>query len=69
MNIKTNKQGYIKVEKDQSTNIKGIFAAGDITTNSNEFRQITTAVGEATTAAMNAYLFIKQGWYGDGLKK
>ncbi|MFX1455070.1 MAG: NAD(P)/FAD-dependent oxidoreductase [Promethearchaeota archaeon] len=56
----------IKVNRDQETNLPGIYAAGDVT---GGIRQITTAVGEGTTAAMNAYLFIKQGWYGDGLDK
>ncbi|MFW9897494.1 MAG: FAD-dependent oxidoreductase [Candidatus Thorarchaeota archaeon] len=56
----------MKVNRDQETNLPGIYAAGDVT---GGIRQITTAVGEGTTAAMNAYLFIKQGWYGDGLDK
>lgn len=51
----------IKVNRDQETNFPGIYAAGDVT---GGIRQVTTATGEATTAAMNAYLFIKQGWYG-----
>jgi thioredoxin reductase (NADPH) len=56
----------IKVDRDQQTNFPGIYAAGDVT---GGIRQITTAVGEGTTAAMNAYLFIKKGWYGEGLEK
>jgi thioredoxin reductase (NADPH) len=56
----------IKVNRDQKTNFPGIYAAGDVT---GGIRQVTTAVGEATTAAMNAYLYIKKGWYGDGVKK
>jgi thioredoxin reductase (NADPH) len=56
----------IKVNRNQETNFPGIYAAGDVT---GGIRQVTTAVGEATTAVMNAYLFIKQGWYGDGIKK
>ena len=59
MNIRTNKQGYIKVEKDQSTNIKGIFAAGDITTNSNEFRQITTACPEGAVAVLGVFNYLR----------
>ncbi|MFX0076582.1 MAG: NAD(P)/FAD-dependent oxidoreductase [Candidatus Hermodarchaeota archaeon] len=56
----------IKVDRNQETNFPGIYAAGDVT---GGIRQVTTATGEGTTAAMNAYLFIKQGWYGEGLKK
>jgi thioredoxin reductase (NADPH) len=64
--IETDENDYIKVNKKQETNMSGIYAAGDIT---GGIRQVTTAVGEATTAAMNAYLFIKKGWYGEGETK
>ncbi len=43
--------GYIKVDNAQKTSVDGLFAAGDITSNSNYFKQITTAVGEAAVAA------------------
>ena len=61
--IELDKEKNIKVDKNQETNFRGIYAAGDIT---GGIRQVTTATGEGTTAAMNAYLFIKQGWYGEG---
>jgi len=61
--IETDKNNFIKVNKKHETNFPGIYAAGDVT---GGIRQVTTAVGEATTAAMNAYLFIKKGWYGEG---
>ncbi len=61
--IETDEYKFIKVNNKQETNLPGIYAAGDVT---GGIRQITTAVGEATTAAMNAYLFIKKGWYGEG---
>jgi len=64
--IELDENNNIKVDKNQETNLPGIYAAGDVT---GGIRQVTTATGEATTAAMNAYLFIKQGWYGEGLKK
>ncbi|MFX1594205.1 MAG: NAD(P)/FAD-dependent oxidoreductase [Promethearchaeota archaeon] len=64
--IELDENNYIKVNRDQETNVPGIYAAGDVT---GGIRQVTTAVGEATTAAMNAYLYIKQGWYGEGLSK
>ncbi|MFW9942445.1 MAG: NAD(P)/FAD-dependent oxidoreductase [Candidatus Thorarchaeota archaeon] len=62
--IKLDDDNCIKVNKNQETNFPGIYAAGDVT---GGIRQVTTAVGEGTTAAMNAYLYIKQGWYGDGI--
>ncbi len=64
--IELDKDNCIKVNRKQETNIPGIYAAGDVT---GGIRQVATAVGEATTAAMNAYLFIKKGWYGEGEKK
>ncbi|MFX0001485.1 MAG: NAD(P)/FAD-dependent oxidoreductase [Candidatus Hodarchaeota archaeon] len=64
--IELDADNYIKVDKNQQTNFPGIYAAGDVT---GGIRQVTTATGEATTAAMNAYLFIKKGWYGEGLSK
>ncbi|MBR9689333.1 MAG: FAD-dependent oxidoreductase [Candidatus Altiarchaeota archaeon] len=51
------KRGFIKVGKNQATNIDGVFAAGDITDASNLFHQIATAVGEGSIAADSAYLF------------
>ena len=62
--IELDDDNCIKVNKDQETNLPGIYAAGDVT---GGIRQVTTAVGEGTTAAMNAYLYIKQGWYGEGV--
>jgi thioredoxin reductase (NADPH) len=64
--IELDDDNCIKVNRNQETNFPGIYAAGDVT---GGIRQVTTAVGEATTAAMNAYLYIKQGWYGEGLKR
>jgi thioredoxin reductase (NADPH) len=64
--IELDKDNNIIVDKNQETKFPGIYAAGDVT---GGIRQVTTATGEGTTAAMNAYLFIKQGWYGEGVKK
>jgi len=64
--IELDNDNCIKVNKNQETNFPGIYAAGDVT---GGIRQVTTAVGEATTAAMNAYLYIKKGWYGNGITK
>jgi len=61
--IELDPDNNIKVDKNQETSFPGIYAAGDVT---GGIRQVTTATGEATTAAMNAYLFIKKGWYGEG---
>jgi len=59
LGIETDKSGYIKTNKDQSTNVKGFFAAGDITTNSNGFRQIITAAAEGAIATLAVFEKIK----------
>jgi thioredoxin reductase (NADPH) len=43
--------GYIKVAEDQSTNVDGLYAAGDVTTASNRFAQLVTAASEGAIAA------------------
>lgn len=53
LKIKTDSKGYIIADKQQRTNINGIYAAGDITNNS--LKQIITACGEGATAANSAY--------------
>jgi thioredoxin reductase (NADPH) len=58
--VKTNKQGYIEVDEAQRTNIKGIWAAGDCTTNSNGFRQVVTAVSEGAIASNDIYKHINR---------
>jgi thioredoxin reductase (NADPH) len=53
MNFKvdTTENGFIKVKEDMSTGIPGVFAAGDITTGSNNLHQIVTAASEGAIAA------------------
>jgi thioredoxin reductase (NADPH) len=55
LGLALDEKGFIKVDENNATNVKGVFAAGDCTTGSAEFRQITTAVGEGTVAAFSAY--------------
>ncbi len=55
--IETDASGSIIVNKDQQTNIEGIYAAGDVT---GGIKQIGTAVGEATIAAMKAGYYVKR---------
>jgi thioredoxin reductase (NADPH) len=49
--------GCILSDKDQKTNIPGIFAAGDC---SCKGFQIVTATGMGATAALNAMKYVKQ---------
>jgi len=58
MGVEINEYGYIKVNEAQKTNIDGVFAAGDITTGSNGFRQVVTAVSEGAIAALETFKFL-----------
>jgi thioredoxin reductase len=57
--VATDPQNYIIVKEDMSTSVPGVFAAGDITTGSNKFRQIITACSEGAIAASSAYKMSK----------
>jgi thioredoxin reductase (NADPH) len=57
--INLDENGYIIVDGGMNTNIKGVYAAGDITTGSNKFWQIITAASEGAIAAKSAYDFLK----------
>lgn len=57
LNIDTD-NGYIKADETCKTNIKGIFAAGDIRT--KHLRQVITAAADGANAAISAMEFIKQ---------
>ncbi len=54
-----NEKGYIIVNKSQKTNVKGVYAAGDITNNS--LKQIITASAEGAIAATSVYESLKLG--------
>jgi thioredoxin reductase (NADPH) len=49
--------GYLKTDANMQTSIAGLFAAGDV--RSQLTRQVTTAVGDATTAAIAAEKYLK----------
>ncbi len=50
-------KGYIEVDDNLATNIPGVFAAGDVTT--NKVKQLGVAVAQGTVAALSAYDYIK----------
>jgi thioredoxin reductase (NADPH) len=50
---------FIKVNEKMETSIKGVFAAGDITTGSAGLRQIVTACAEGAIAAISAFRYLK----------
>ena len=57
LNIKLDKN-YIVVDEHMETNIKGIYAAGDII--KKDLYQLVTAVSEGAIAATNVYKSIKK---------
>jgi thioredoxin reductase (NADPH) len=59
LGVELTERGYIVVKDDMSTNIPGLFAAGDITTGLNNIHQIITAAAKGTVAALSAYDYIK----------
>lgn len=55
--VKVNKKDEIKIDHMTSeTNIKGVFAAGDVT--DKQFKQLITGVADGCTAAYSAYEYI-----------
>lgn len=51
-------KGYIKAAADMSTNVPGVFSAGDI--NVKQFRQLTTAAADGTIAALMADNYLRK---------
>ncbi|NIO22925.1 MAG: FAD-dependent oxidoreductase [Candidatus Aenigmarchaeota archaeon] len=60
LGISLDRNGKIKVQNDMSTNVKGVFAAGDITSGSNNMEQIVTSCSEGAIAAESAYNHVKK---------
>ena len=46
-------KNFIKVDKEQKTNVEGVFAAGDVT--NNPLKQIVTACGEGAVAGFSVF--------------
>lgn len=59
LGLDLDEKGYIKVSNDQSTNIEGVWAAGDCTDGSNAFRQVITAASEGSISANSIYSYLK----------
>jgi thioredoxin reductase (NADPH) len=56
--VDLNQWGEIVVKNDMSTNIEGVYAAGDSIV--KKYRQVTTAVGDGTVAALAASNFLNE---------
>jgi thioredoxin reductase (NADPH) len=55
--VKMNQWGYVETGEDMSTEVPGVYVAGDI--RSKRFRQITTAVADGTIAALAVQKYVK----------
>jgi thioredoxin reductase (NADPH) len=59
--VGVDEHGYIKIDMFQRTSIPGVYAAGDVT--NHPVKQVGTAVGQGTTAALEAYGYIRRPYY------
>lgn len=57
LGVKIDERNYIKTDRDQKTNMPGVYTAGDITGGVN---QLVVACGEGAVAAVNAYNYVKR---------
>ena len=60
LGVKLDEKDYVVVDEAMRTNVEGVYAAGDITTGSNQWRQVVTACAEGGIAASSAYLDLKK---------
>lgn len=58
--VEVDNDGYIKINSDASTNVPGVWAAGDITDGSDKFRQVITAAAEGAIAARSISKYLKK---------
>ena len=60
LGIETDKNDYIIIDQGGYSNVKGVYAAGDITNSSNGLHQIVTAVSEGAIATTSIYGYLKK---------
>ncbi|PIR73657.1 MAG: hypothetical protein COU40_01410 [Candidatus Moranbacteria bacterium CG10_big_fil_rev_8_21_14_0_10_35_21] len=58
--IIVDEDGYIKTDGEGKTNQLGIWAAGDLTTGSNKFKQVITAAAEGAIATQSVFQYLKK---------
>ncbi|MFA7662996.1 MAG: FAD-dependent oxidoreductase [Patescibacteria group bacterium] len=60
LNLEKDEWGYVKVNPKQLTSVPGIWAAGDITSESDHFQQVLTACAEGAIAINSINQFLKK---------
>lgn len=58
LGVKLNQKGEIIINRNSETNVKGIYAAGDV--GDTKFKQAITGVSEGVLAAYSAYEFVNE---------
>ena len=58
LGVKINKKKEIMIDRESKTNVKGVFAAGDVV--DSGFKQAITGVAEGVVAAHSAYTYINE---------
>ena len=58
LGVKVNDKKEIMIDRDSKTNVKGVFAAGDVV--DSGFKQAITGVAEGVIAAHSAYTYINE---------
>lgn len=61
LKVRLNKIGEIKIDNHSATNMKGVYAAGDIT--DSEWKQAITGVAEGVKAAYYIYQYVTEDKY------
>lgn len=61
--LELTESGLIKVDFDMTTSRRGIFACGDVIDYPGKYKQIITGCGEAGTAVLSAYKFVKKPYW------
>jgi len=59
LNVNMDDKGHIIVDQCGKTNIVGLLAAGDVTTQICNLRQVVTAAAQGAVAAYSAFIYIK----------
>jgi len=67
LSVKTNEWGFIEVNNNMETSVKGVFSGGDLVA-SNTIKQVVSAVANGCTAAIAAYKFITTNKSGGKLR-
>ncbi len=59
LGVELDENGYVKVNEKMETNIHGVFAAGDFTTQSLVLQQAITACAQGAIAASSAFKYLR----------